>query len=67
MPDEMNFKAKITQMNPGEGILAYAEVEVGELLTIRNIKVKQDDYGYVVTVPRTKMPSSDQYKDSLYH
>jgi len=66
MPNEMTFHATITQMNPAEGLLAYADVKVGELLTIRNVKVKQDDYGYVVTVPRTKMPNSDQYKDSLY-
>ena len=36
------------------------------MMTIRNVKIKQDDYGLTVTMPRTKVPHTEQYKDSVY-
>ena len=36
------------------------------MMTIRNVKIKEDDYGLTVTMPRTKMPHTEQYKDSVY-
>lgn len=35
-------------------------------MTIRNVKIKQADYGLTVSMPRTKMPHTEQYKDSVY-
>lgn len=43
-----------------------ADVNVAGIMTIRNVKIKQDDYGLTVTMPRTKMPHTEQYKDSVY-
>ncbi len=37
-----------------------------QMRRIRNVKIKQDDYGLTVTMPRTKMPHTEQYKDSVY-
>lgn len=48
------------------GVYATADVRVGDLLTIRNVKIKQDDYGFTVTMPRTKMSGDTGYKDSVY-
>ena len=36
------------------------------MMTIRNVKIKEDDYGLTVTMPRTKVPHAEQYKDSVY-
>lgn len=47
-------------------VLANADVNVAGIMTIRNVKIKQDDYGLTVTMPRTKMPHTEQYKDSVY-
>lgn len=47
-------------------MLANADVNVAGIMTIRNVKIKQDDYGLTVTMPRTKMPHTEQYKDSVY-
>lgn len=52
--------------NPERGVLANADVNVAGIMTIRNVKIKQDDYGLTVTMPRTKMPHTEQYKDSVY-
>ena len=35
-------------------------------MTIRNVRIKEDDYGLSVSMPRTKMPQTDQYKDSVF-
>ena len=66
MPNEMNFQVTIREHEPEKGVLACVDVKVGDLLTIRNVKVKQDDYGYVIAMPRTKMPYTEQYKDSVF-
>lgn len=66
MPNETTFQVTITEHEPEKGILACADVKVGDLLVVRNVKIKQDDYGYVITMPRTKMPYTDQYKDSVF-
>ena len=60
------FKVTITEHNPERGVLANADVNVAGIMTIRNVKIKQDDYGLTVTMPRTKMPHTEQYKDSVY-
>lgn len=60
------FEVTITEHNPQSGVLASAEVKVADIMTIRNVKIKQDDYGLTVTMPRTRMPYTEQYKDSVY-
>ena len=52
---------------PREGVcVASADVKIGGFMTIRNVRIKEDDYGLTVSMPRTKMPQTDQYKDSVY-
>lgn len=60
------FEVNITEHEPERGVLASADVKVAGLMTIRNVKIKQDDYGITVTMPRTKMPHTEQYRDSVY-
>ena len=66
MEQQVPFEVTITEHNPERGVLANADVKVAGIMTIRNVKIKEDDYGITVTMPRTKMPQSDQYKDSVY-
>lgn len=66
MEQHVPFKVTITEHNPERGVLANADVNVAGIMTIRNVKIKQDDYGLTVTMPRTKMPHTEQYKDSVY-
>lgn len=63
---QVPFEVTITEHNPERGVLATADVKVGNMMTIRNVKIKEDDYGLTVTMPRTKMPHTEQYKDSVY-
>lgn len=66
MEQQMPFEVSIREHNPERGVLANADVKVGGVMTIRNVKIKEDDYGLTVTMPRTKMPHIEQYKDSVY-
>lgn len=66
MEQQVPFKVTITEHNPERGVLASADVNVAGMMTIRNVKIKEDDYGITVTMPRTKMPHTEQYKDSVY-
>ncbi len=66
MGQQVPFEVRITELNPERGVLANADVKVAGLMTIRNVKIKQDDYGLIVTMPRTKMSHTEQYKDSVY-
>ena len=66
MEQQVPFEVTITEHNPERGVLANADVKVAGIMTIRNVKIKQDDYGLTVTMPRTKMPQTEQYKDSVY-
>lgn len=66
MEQQVLFEVRITELNPERGVLANADVKVAGLMTIRNVKIKQDDYGLIVTMPRTKMLHTEQYKDSVY-
>ena len=63
---DLTFEVTIVEHEPERGLLATADVKVGDMMTIRNVKIKQDDYGFTVTMPRTKMPHTEQYKDSVY-
>lgn len=66
MEQQVPFEVTITEHNPERGVLATADVKVGNMMTIRNVKIKEDDYGLTVTMPRTKVPHAEQYKDSAY-
>lgn len=57
MPGEMNTNLKvedlqmdvmITETYPGKGVLALANVKIGNFVTIRNVRIKKDDYGFTV-------------------
>lgn len=60
------FQSVITNLHPESGVLATAEVKIGEICTIRNVKVKENDYGKEVVMPRTKMPYNTRYKDACF-
>ena len=66
MEQQVPFEVTIAEHNPERGVLANADVKVAGVMTVRNVKIKQDDYGLTVTMPRTKMPHTEQYKDSVY-
>ena len=60
MPGEMNTNLKvedlqmdvmITETYPGKGVLALANVKIGNFMTIRNVRIKKDDYGFMVAMP----------------
>ena len=60
------FRPVITNLYPETGVLATAEVRIGNVCTIRNVKVKENDYGKEVVMPRTKMPHDAGYKDACF-
>ena len=60
------FQSIITNLQPETGILATAEVRIGDICTIRNVKVKENDSGIEVVMPRTKMPFHAGYKDACF-
>ncbi len=64
--EQLKMEALIKEQNPERGVLATADVKIGDIMTIRNVKIKEDDYGLTVTMPRTKMPHTDEYKDSVF-
>lgn len=64
--EQLQMEAVIMQHNPERGVLASADVKIGGFMTIRNVRIKEDDYGLTVSMPRTKMPQTDQYKDSVF-
>lgn len=64
--EALTFEAVIREHNPERGVLATADVKVGDFMTIRNVKIREDDYGLTATMPRTKMSHSEQYKDSIF-
>lgn len=49
-----------------DDILATADVRIGDICTIRNVKVKDGDYGPEVVMPRTKLPETGRFKDACY-
>lgn len=46
--------------------LATADVELAGICTIRNVKIKEDDYDLTVIMPRTKMADTREYKDACF-
>ena len=64
--EQLKMEAFIKEQNPERGVLATADVMIGDIRTIRNVKIKEDDYGLTVTMPRTKLPHTDEYKDSVF-
>lgn len=63
---QMTQLAMVVEFTGFSSSTANADVNVAGIMTIRNVKIKQDDYGLTVTMPRTKMPHTEQYKDSVY-
>ena len=58
---EVDLKAFHTADN-----LAVANVEVNGLFTIRNVKIREGDYGLEVVMPRIKDWNQGHYKDACY-
>ena len=55
-----------TQENTNTAEPMEQQVPFEATITERNVKIKEDDYGLTVTMPRTKVPHAEQYKDSVY-
>lgn len=51
---DMQMEATITKTQPEKGVLALADVKIGDFMTIRNVRIKEDDYGLTVAMPKTK-------------
>ena len=51
---DMQMEAAITKTQPEKGVLALADVKIGDFMTIRNVRIKEDDYGLTVAMPKTK-------------
>ncbi len=64
--EQIPFEVTIIEHEPEKGVLATANVKVADIMTIRNVKIRQDDYGLIITMPRTKMHQTGQYRDSLF-
>ena len=47
---DMQMEAAITKTQPEKGVLALADVKIGDFMTIRNVRIKEDDYGLTVVV-----------------
>lgn len=62
----VTMHVRIHAGDPAEDILATADVQVGGVGTIRNVKIKADDYGTAVVMPRTRMVESGRFKDAFY-
>ena len=45
---DMQMEAAITKTQPEKGVLALADVKIGDFMTIRNVRIKEDDYGLTV-------------------
>ncbi|WP_373265568.1 septation protein SpoVG family protein [Hungatella hathewayi] len=58
---EVDLKAFHTADN-----LAVANVEINGLFTIRNVKIREGDYGLEVVMPRIKDWNQGRYKDACY-
>ena len=61
---DMQMEAAITKTQPEKGVLALADVKIGDFMTIRNVRIKEDDYGLTVAMPKTK--TNEQYKDAVF-
>lgn len=55
-----------SQNTAGKGVLALADVKIGDFMTIRNVRIKEDDYGLTVAMPKTKTGANEQYKDAVF-
>jgi len=63
---DMQLEAAITKTQPEKGVLALADVKIGDFMTIRNVRIKEDDYGLTVAMPKTKAGANEQYKDAVF-
>lgn len=61
---DMQMEAAITKTQPEKG--ALADVKIGDFMTIRNVRIKEDDYGLTVAMPKTKTGANEQYKDAVF-
>ena len=64
--ENMQMEAAITKTQPEKGVLALADVKIGDFMTIRNVRIKEDDYGLTVAMPKTKAGANEQYKDAVF-
>ena len=63
---DMQMEAAITKTQPEKGVLALADVKIGDFMTIRNVRIKEDDYGLTVAMPKTKAGANEQYRDAVF-
>lgn len=53
---ELTMRVTIKEGDPERDILATADVDIDGICTLRNVRIKNGDYGPRVTLPMTQMP-----------
>lgn len=50
----------------GKGRPCPCRCKIGDFMTIRNVRIKEDDYGLTVAMPKTKAGANEQYRDAVF-
>lgn len=56
----------IKEGDPERDTLATADVDIDGICTLRNVRIKNGDYGPRVTLPMTQMPVTGRWRDVAY-
>ena len=63
---ELTMRVTIKEGDPERDILATADVDIDGICTLRNVRIKNGDYGPRVTLPMTQMPVTGRWRDVAY-
>lgn len=63
---ELTMRVTIKEGDPERDILATADVDIDGICTLRNVRIKNGDYGPRVTLPMTQMPATGRWRDVAY-
>lgn len=63
---ELTMCVTIKEGDPERDTLATADVDIDGICTLRNVRIKNGDYGPRVTLPMTQMPVTGRWRDVAY-
>lgn len=63
---ELTMRVTIKEGDPERDTLATADVDIDGICTLRNVRIKNGDYGPRVTLPMTQMPVTGRWRDVAY-
>lgn len=63
---ELTMRVTIKEGDTEKDILATADVDIDGICTLRNVRIKNGDYGPRVTLPMTQMPVTGRWRDVAY-